>query len=123
MESSYFFLPRRISQDLVGNAFSRIRVAIGHARLDHSITFNACTEVNMMKEVRASVRSLNKRNAAGAITEIKENLDINASHDKCLEYASKWKIKSLDSKNIIDNTLNKFNWSLVNGIKKTRLTN
>ena len=119
----FFFLPRRISQDLVENAFSRIRVAIGHARLDHSTTFNACTEVNMMKEVKASERSLKKRNAAGALDEIKENLDINASQDNCLEYASKCKKSSLDRKKIIYNNLNNFNWSLVNGIKKMKLVN
>lgn len=119
----FFFLPRRISQDLVENAFSRIRVAIGHARLDHSTTFNACSEVNMMKEVKASERSLKKRNAAGALDEIKENLDINASHDNCLDYASNCKKSSSDRKKNIYNNLNNFNWSLVNGIKKMRLMN
>ena len=49
----FCFLPRRISQDLVENAFARIRLAIGHARLDHSTTFNARTQVNMLKEVNA----------------------------------------------------------------------
>ena len=70
----FFFLPRRISQDLVENAFSRIRVAIGHGRLDHITTFNACTEVNMMKEVKISERSSKRRNAAGALI---ENTDSN----------------------------------------------
>ena len=105
---------------MVENAFSRIRVAIGHARLDHCTTFNACTEVNMMK---ASERALNKRNAASAITENEENLDSNASNDNCLEYASKWKKKSLDRKNNIYSNSNKLSWSLQNGIKKLRIGN
>ena len=76
-----------------------------------------------MKEVKASERSLKKRNAAGAIDELKENLDNNASHDNCLEHASKCKKSSLDRKKVIYNNLNNFNWSLVNGVKKMKLMN
>lgn len=63
----FFLLPRRISQDLVGNASARIIVAIGHARLDHITTFNACVEVSMMKEAKTNLRAAKRRNAAGAI--------------------------------------------------------
>ena len=44
-----YFLPRRISQDLVENGFSRIRLAIGHGRLDHRTTSSAITKVNTGK--------------------------------------------------------------------------
>ena len=76
----------------------------------------------MMKEVKASERSLKKRNAAGALDEIKENIDINASHGNCLEYASKCKkVARIAIK--FHNNLNNFNWSLLNEIKKMRLLN
>ena len=84
----FFFLPRRISQDLIENAFSRIRVAIGHGRLDHITTFNACTEVNMIKEVKISERSLKRRNAAGAQIEILYSNKDCLSYDDSIEYAS-----------------------------------
>ena len=114
----FFFLPRRISQDLVENAFSRIRVAIGHARLDHCTTFNACVEVNMIKEVKASERSLKKRNAAGAHAEIENDSNNNYNYDNCIEYATKFKKNSFERKKIIYNNSNKFSWTLVDGIKK-----
>ena len=49
LEHSVHFLPRRISQDLVENGFSKIRLAIGHGRLDHRTTAAACTKINLMK--------------------------------------------------------------------------
>ena len=57
LEHSVYFLPRRISQDLVENGFSKIRLAIGHGRLDHRTTAAACTKVNLIKEVNASDRN------------------------------------------------------------------
>ena len=83
----FFLLPRRISQDLVENTFSRIRLAIGHARLDHVSTFNAIVEVNMIKEVKSNIRVAKKGNAGGCISEIAFNND-NAESD-CIEYAKK----------------------------------
>ena len=82
--SRYFLiLPRRIIQDLVENVFSRIRLAIGHGRLDHITTYNAIIEVSAIKETKASTRSMQKRNAAGATEEYKHD-DV----DNCIEYAS-----------------------------------
>ena len=60
---SVYFLSRRISQDLVENGFSKIRLAIGHGRLDHRTTAAACTKVNLIKEVNTSERNRKKRNS------------------------------------------------------------
>ena len=45
----------------------------------------------MMKEVKASERSLKKRNAAGANAEIENESNNNSNYDNCLEYATKLK--------------------------------
>ena len=111
--SRYFFLlPRRISQDLVENAFSKIRLAIGHARLDHITTYNAVVEVNAIKETKASTRSMQKRNAAGAVEECKLN-----DEENCVEYASDCKKESLNRRLLYYNKDNPFKWSIQNGIK------
>ena len=113
----FFFLPRRISQDLVENTFSRIRVAIGHGRLDHITTFNACTEVNMIKEIKISERSSKRRNAAGGqIEKINSNKDY-LSYDDSIEYASKCRKKSFKNRSVIHENSNKLIWKIVNGIK------
>ena len=56
-----YFLPRRISQDLVENGFLRIRMAEGHGRLDHRSTIAAAIKVNTMKKVKSNDRSRKKR--------------------------------------------------------------
>lgn len=70
-----YFLPHRISQDLVENSFSKIRLAIGHGRLDHRTTAAACAKVNLIKEVNTSDRNRKKRNASGCIVESKTSID------------------------------------------------
>ena len=55
-EKPVYFLPRRISQDLFENGFSRIRLAIGHGRLDHGTTSSAITKVNTGKEMKSCER-------------------------------------------------------------------
>ncbi len=118
----FCFLPRRISQDLVENAFARIRVAIGHARLDHSTTFNACIQVNMMKEVKVSERATKKRNAAGANNDVEELSVVNASTDDSISYAANWRKNNAVRKNLIYNNSNRIIWTLVNGIKKINIS-
>ena len=108
----FFFLPRRISQDLVENAFSRIRLAIGHARLDHITTYNAIVEVSAIKETKASTRSMQKRNAAGAMEEYKPD-DV----ENCVEYASSRIKESLNRRHLYYNEDNPFKWSTLREIK------
>jgi hypothetical protein len=108
----FFFLPRRISQDLVENAFSRIRLAIGHGRLDHITTYNAIVEVSAIKETKASTRSMQKRNAAGATEEYKPD-DV----ENCIEYASDCIKESLNRRHLYYNVDDPFKWSTLNGIK------
>jgi hypothetical protein len=113
----FFFLPRCISQDLVENAFSRIRVAIGHGRLDHITTFNACTEVNMIKEVKISERSLKRRNAAGAQIEILNSNKDCLSYDDSIEYASNCRKNSFKNRIQMYGNSKKLIWKVVNGVK------
>ena len=72
-ETPVYFLPRRISQDLVENGFSKIRLAIEHGRLDHKTTANACIKVNLIKEIKSSDRNRKKRNASGCNIENNSN--------------------------------------------------
>jgi hypothetical protein len=66
-DTPVYFLPRRISQDLVENGFPKIRLATQHGRLDHKTTANACVKVNLIKEIKSSDRSRKKRNASGCV--------------------------------------------------------
>ena len=114
----FFFLPRRISQDLVENAFARIRVAIGHARLDHITTFNACVEVNMMKEVKTNIRAAKKRNAAGANDDV-DDIPLNVvDPNDCIEYAAKYRKQTLEKKGKKYNPSKAFAWKIENGFVK-----
>jgi hypothetical protein len=112
----FFLLPRRISQDLVENAFSRIRVAIGHARLDHITTFNATVEVNMMKEVKVTERTAKRRNAAGALNEQDATAISPPIDENCFEYTNKSKLESLARRNLSYTKPKSF--VIQNGIKK-----
>ena len=60
LQTELFFLPRRISQDLVENGFSKIRLAIGHGRLDHRTTAAACVKANLVKEINTANRNSKK---------------------------------------------------------------
>lgn len=112
----FFLLPRRISQDLVENAFSRIRLAIGHARLDHISTFNAIVEVNMIKEVKTNMRVAKKRNAGGCISEIVSNSD--SVENDCIEYAKHFRDKSASYKTTIYKKNKPYKWVIINGLSK-----
>ena len=109
----FFLLPRRISQDLVENAFSRIRLATGHARLDHISTYNAIVEVNMIKEVKSHVRAAKKRNAGGC-PEITSHDD--SVEDNCIEYAKKFREESAVFKASIYKKNKPYSWVLINGM-------
>ena len=111
----FFLLPRRISQDLVENAFSRIRLATGHARLDHISTFNAIVEVNMIKEVKPNMRAAKKRNAGGC-PEITSH--DNSIEDNCIEYAKKFREESAAYKTSIYKSNKPYSWVLINGVAK-----
>ena len=117
--SPVYFLPRRISQDLVENGFSRIRLAIGHGRLDHRTTAAACAKVNLMKEVNTSNRNRKKRNASGCMTEIKIS---DKNEITCTEYP-KLRMDEARSRNMMTfNTINPFEWVTTDGVLHIRLT-
>ena len=75
-DTPVYFLPRRISQDLVENGFSKIRLATQHGRLDHKTTANACVKVNLIKKIKSSDRNRKKRNASGCVSNEKCNTEI-----------------------------------------------
>ena len=110
-----YFLPRRISQDLVENGFSKIRLATEHGRLDHKTTANASIKVNLMKEIKSSDRNRKKRNASGCIKEKNTN-EMNTDEITCTDVAGqkmneaksrKWKLFK-ESPSIV--------WKQTNGI-------
>jgi hypothetical protein len=108
-----FFLPRRISQDLVENGFSRIRLAIGHGRLDHRTTSAAITKVNMVKEIKSSERSSKKRNASGQLV-INDVTDLD---EHCTEYAPNLLSKAIKTQSTIIDENCPYVWRLENGIE------
>ena len=109
-----YFLPRRISQDLVENGFSRIRLNVGHGRLDHKSTMAACVNVNVMKEVKYSSRSTNKRNANGS-QKISSDETPNNPQILCTEYAKNMKRKVMKEKFELFNETNPYTWEKING--------
>lgn len=117
---SRYFLPRRISQDLVENGFSRIRLAIGHGRLDHRTTAAACAKVNLIKEVNTSDRNRKKRNASGCVIESKV---VNNNEISCTEYPKMRMDEARSRKNIMFNTINPFEWVETDGVLHLRFTN
>lgn len=111
-----YFLPRRISQDLVENEFSKIRLAIGHGRLDHRTTAAACVKVNLVKEINTKNRNVKKRNASGC------QLDINVPENKiqdspCTEYATLLIDEARKRKSIYFKKVNPYIWTETNGLK------
>ena len=120
---SVYFLPRRISQDLVENGFSKIRLAIGHGRLDHRTTAAACTKVNLIKEVNTSERNRKKRNSGGCLVDptlINKNIPIllnkKESTVQCTEYAILRMNEARKRKNIHFNKIDLLIWKETNGI-------
>ena len=120
---SVYFLPRRISQDLVENGFSKIRLAIGHGRLDHKTTAAACTKVILIKEVNTSERNRKKRNSGGCLVEPtlinKSNpisLNKKESTVQCTEYAILRMNKARKRKTIHFNKIELLIWKETNGI-------
>ena len=109
-----YFLPRRISQDLVENGFSRIRLAIGHGRLDHRTTSSAITKVNTGKEMKSCERLNKKRNASGESVrvEVQEDTD-----ELCTEYAAKRLFDALKARSLIFDEKLPFIWKKENGIE------
>ena len=112
--TSKYFLPRRISQDLVENGFSRIRLAIGHGRLDHRTTAAACAKVNLIKEVSTSDRNRKKRNASGCIVESK--IAVNNDIITCTEYPKLRMDEARSRKKLIFNAINPFEWVESDGV-------
>jgi hypothetical protein len=113
-KKAVYFLPRRISQDLVENGFSRIRLAIGHGRLDHRTTSSAITKVNTGKETKSCERLNKKRNASGESVrvEVKEDTD-----ELCTEYAAKRLFEARKARSLIFDEILPFVWIKVNGIE------
>ena len=114
IKKTFYFLPRRISQDLVENGFSRIRLATGHGRLEHRTTSSAITKVNMGNEIKSCERSNKKRNASGESTreEVKEDKD-----ELCTEYAAKRLSDAREAISLIFNEKLPFVWKKENGIE------
>ena len=108
-----YFLPRRISQDLVENGFSRIRLAVGHGRLDHKSTLAATVEVNLMKEIKCHDRSIRKRNANSSIKDNSE--EKSNSEELCTEYAKNLRKKILAEKSLLFNQTNPYTWMIKDG--------
>jgi hypothetical protein len=100
------FLPRRISQDLVENGFS-------NGRLDHRTTSAAITKVNMVKEIKASVRSSKKRNASGQLI---ANTVIDVD-EHCTEYASNLISNAIKAQSMIIDENCPYIWRIENGIE------
>lgn len=113
-DTATYFLPRRISQDLVENGFSRIRLSVGHGRLDHKSTMAACVNVNVMKEVKSSSRSMKKRNANGSqkitVDELPNNPEL-----FCTEYAKNLRKQIMKEKFQLFNEKNAYTWHKING--------
>lgn len=92
-----YIICRRISQDNVENAFSRVKLAAGHNRLDHKTTAAACCEINMMKEIKSNDRSNKKRNAGGGE---KSNNNVRVESDSfCTDYASDCRMHAVKMRN------------------------
>ena len=111
-----FFLPRRISQDLVENGFSKIRLAIGHGRLDHRTTAAACLKVNLVKEINTKNRNAKKRNASGCQIEI--NVPENKMQDiPCTDYAMVLIDEAKERKKNYFKKVNPYLWTETDGQK------
>ena len=92
-----YIICRRISQDNVENNFSRVKLAAGHNRLDHKTTAAACSEVNMMKELKSNDRNKKKRNAGGGG---KSDNSVNVeSHFFCTDYAADCRLHAVNMRN------------------------
>ena len=115
-----YIICRRISQDNVENTFSRVKLAAGHNRLDHKTTAAACSEVNMMKEIKSNDRSNRKRNAGGG-EKIKNDLRVE-SDLFCTDYASDCKEHAINMRNKDFVEGNPFVWTEENGNLYLRLT-
>lgn len=113
-----YFLPRRISQDLVENGFSRIRLAIGHGRLDHRTTSSAITKVNTIKEIKCCDRSNKKRNASGE--SIREDIKGDAD-ELCTEYASTRLLDARKARSLVFDEDQPFTWIKKNGVEILQL--
>ena len=85
LSKPFFLLPRRISQDLQENHFSKVRLALRHGRMDHKGSFAACARVNLIKEIKAHGRSTKKRNAGGSLME-----GVDTHHADDIEICSKY---------------------------------
>lgn len=122
LDSSLFFLPRRISHDLVENGFAKIRLAIGHGRLDHRTTAAACVKVNLVKEINTTNRNLKKRNASGC--KIESQLSENKGEEiACTEYAILLIDEANNRKNAIFKKPNPYVWTKTNGKKHIKFLN
>ena len=115
-DTSLFFLPRRISQDLVENGFSKVRLAIGHGRLDHGTTAAACLKVNLVKEVNTTNRNMKKRNASGCKVDA-DIPEMKIQETPCTEYAALLIDEAQKRKYAIFKKVNPYVWTKANGTK------
>lgn len=113
-KESVYFMPRRISQDLVENGFSRIRLAIGHGRLDHRTTSSAITRVSMVREIKNCDRLNKKRNASGESVTVNNQTDMD---EICTEHATNRILKARADRALIFNEKTPFRWIKENGIE------
>ena len=85
-----YFIPRRISQDLVENGFATIKLGAKHGRLDHATTSASCVKSAVVKQLSISARNIKKRN----IDECnKENENSNVNTEK-MKYEKEMLIKN-----------------------------
>ena len=114
MSKPFFLLPRRISQDLQENHFSKVRLALQHGRMDHRETFAACAKVNLMKEIKVQGRTMKKRNAGGSMI---ENADAHNTDivEICSEYTTNLRVKIMSIKHKEFREIEPYYWKNVNG--------
>ena len=114
LNRTIYFLPRRISQDLVENGFARVRLGTKHCRLDHITTSSSCTKINVSKEVKSSERSNRKRNIEGIEDENNEEIK---KEESWTEYVTKCKENAIEKKKNVSTNGTEYVWEIVDGIE------
>jgi hypothetical protein len=119
LNRTIYFIPRRISQDLVENGFARIRLGTKHCRLDHITTSSSCTKISVSKEVKSSERSHRKRD----IEDIEDkNNGIIEKEESWLAYIVKCNENALEKKRNVSTKGTVYIWEIIDGIEILTLT-
>ena len=90
-----------------------MKLAAGHNRLDHKTSAAACSEINVMKEIKSNYMSNKKRHAGGGV---KSNNTVEVESDLlCTDYASDCKKHAIIMRNKDFVEGNPFVWVEKNG--------